>query len=365
MQYNLITKSPKAKVLFCLLCSSFCKKIPNIFSILTQNQHLAAFLLADKPPCTMSIAIIGATSFLAKTLLQQWETAAEKPTFHCYSRQALPLSPPHQWKAYAYPSTPLEIEALLECEVIYFCAGAGIQPQHTDGQAAIYGLNAFEPIQLAVGLQEAGYEGKLVTFGSYFEIGDQPHQQPYTTAALASHRNPLPNAYCKAKNLLTRFADGQLLPTAAPLPYCWQHFILTNIYGAEENANRLIPYIVQSSFKGEALEFTAGVQQRQYTHIRDVADFLIQTVDNKEAGVFNLTAPEVYTVRTVIEKVLAALEKRMGKAPQAQFGALTKRDVTMQYLALEMEGQPTGLNFVPSISLEEGIEEYLDYYGTD
>lgn len=310
----------------------------------------------------MTVAIIGATSFLAKTLLQQWEVVADQPTFYCYSRQAMALAPPHQWIAYAYPSTPLDIEALLDCELIYFCAGAGIQPKHVDGQQAIYGLNAFEPIQLAVALQEAGYQGKLVTFGSYFEIGDQPEKQAYTPAALASHRNPLPNAYCHAKNLLTRFADSQLLPTAAPLPYCWQHFILTNIYGAEENSNRLIPYIVQSSLKGEALEFTAGVQERQYTHIRDVADFLIQTMHNKEAGVYNLTAPEVYSVRTVIEKVLAAVEKRMGKTPQAQFGALTKRDVKMQYLALDMEGQPAALKLNPSISLEEGIEEYLDYY---
>ncbi|MGH1335044.1 MAG: NAD-dependent epimerase/dehydratase family protein [Aureispira sp.] len=310
----------------------------------------------------MTIAIIGATSFLAQALFKKWNTVDTPPTFHCYSRQELVVETPNQWIEYAYPNTPLDIATLLEYTVIYFCAGAGIQPKHSDDQQRIYGLNAFEPIQLAVALEAANYQGKLVTFGSYFEIGDQPEKLAYTTAALASHRNPLPNAYCQAKNLLTRFADSKLLPTANPLPYTWQHFILTNIYGAQENSKRLIPYIVQSSFKGEDLEFTAGVQQRQYTHIEDIAHFLITTVQQSQTGVFNLTAPEVYTVRTVIEQVLTAVEQRLGQRPQVQFGALDKRDVNMQYLALDVSQQPTGLTFEPQINLEQGIQEYLDHY---
>jgi nucleoside-diphosphate-sugar epimerase len=314
---------------------------------------------------TMHLAIIGATSFLANALFKKWSTTPQPPTFHCYSRQTIELDAPHQWIAYDYPSTPLEIEALLDCAVIYFCAGAGIQPKHTANAQQIYGLNAFEPINLALALEAANYQGKLVTFGSYFEIGDQQAQQEqYSTAALASHRNPLPNAYCRAKNLLTRFADSKLLPDAAALPFCWQHFILTNIYGAEENANRLIPYIVQSSIKGEKLEFTAGVQERQYTHIDDVAQFLIQTTKESTAGVFNLTAPEVCTVRSVIEMVLKAVEKRWGQYPQVQFGAIDKRDVKMQYLALDSSQQPQSLHFEPQITLEQGIEAYLDYYTT-
>lgn len=313
----------------------------------------------------MTIAIIGATSFLAKALFKKWSTITPSPTFHCYSRQPMVLEAPHQWTAYDYPSTSLEVEALLDCAVIYFCAGAGIQPKHQHDAPQIYGLNAFEPINLAIALEAANYQGKLVTFGSYFEIGDQQaRQERYDTAALASHRNPLPNAYCRAKNLLTRFADSKLLPDTPALPYCWQHFILTNIYGAEENANRLIPYIVQSSIQGEELEFTAGVQQRQYTHINDVANFLIQTLEESTSGVFNLTAPEVHTVRSVIEQVLKAVEKRLGQYPQAQFGTIDKRDVKMQYLALDNSQQPPSLHFVPQITLEQGIEEYLDYYTT-
>jgi nucleoside-diphosphate-sugar epimerase len=310
----------------------------------------------------MTIGIIGSTSFLAQALLQQWATAQHPPVFQYYSRQQPQAVPLGKWVPYDYPNTPLELGSLLDCSVIYFCAGAGIQPKHSDDEQRIYGLNAFEPIQLAVALQHAGYAGKLVTFGSYFEIGDQPEQRPYSTAELASHRNALPNAYCRAKNLLTRFADGQLLPQAAPLPYCWQHFILTNIYGAAENANRLIPYIVQSSVAGKALEFTAGVQQRQYTHIDDVARFLIQSAAQQQSGIFNLTAPEVRSVRSVIEQVLAAVEQWLGRLPQAQFGRIDKRDVRMGYLALDTAQQLEGMPFEPRISLQQGIEGYLERY---
>ena len=169
----------------------------------------------------MHLAIIGATSFLAKALFKKWSASPSTPIFRCYSRQPIVLEQPHQWVLYDYPTSPLDVEALLDCAVIYFCAGAGIQPKHSDNAQQIYGLNAFAPIQLATALEAANYQGKLVTFGSYFEIGDQQAQkEQYSTVALASHRNPLPNAYCRAKNLLTRFADSKLLPDTLALPYC-------------------------------------------------------------------------------------------------------------------------------------------------
>ncbi len=310
----------------------------------------------------MTVALLGATSFLAQALLKKWTTSSIAPSLRCYSRRPMPAAKGLEWRAYNYPNTPLDVAELLDCSVIYFCAGAGIQPKNTDAQQYIYGLNAFEPIQLAVALEAAGYTGKLVTFGSYFEIGDQSEARAYTPAEIASHRNPLPNAYCHAKNLLTRFADSKLLPNATALPYCWQHFILTNIYGAAENDQRLIPYIVQSSVAGKALEFTAGVQQRQYTHIDDVTDFLIQYLEQRQSGVFNLTDTTVRSVRSVIETVLDAVEKHLGQRPDAQFGTLDKRDVSMGYLALDMTQQPTAMPFVPKISLEQGLEAYLKRY---
>ncbi|BDS15249.1 NAD-dependent epimerase/dehydratase family protein [Aureispira anguillae] len=308
----------------------------------------------------MTIAIIGATSFLGKTLIS--ELKERNHQLHLFSRtNSFQFMPTAQWHPYNYPLTPLDTAVLMDFDLIFYCAGAGIQPRHKDNDQTIYELNAFEPIRLITKLKEADYKGKLVTFGSYFEIGNHSEERLYTEKELVAHNNPLPNTYCTAKNLLTRFIDLELRKEQA-LPYCLQHFILTNIYGATENDNRLIPYIVQSSIKQEALNFTSGEQQRQYTHIRDITQFLFQTLENKESGIFNLTNSQTISVRDMIEKVLHIIQGELDIQPQVTFGTVNKRDVSMKYLGLNTSHLQNCFNFAPKISLEQGIKEYINLY---
>ncbi len=305
----------------------------------------------------MKIAIIGATSFLGKTLIAELKKV--KHNLHLFSRvNSFDWIPSASWTCYNYPSNPLDYKELIAFDVIYYCAGAGIQPKHEDNNAQIYELNTFEPIRLATALKDNSYTGKFITFGSYFEIGNHQEERSYTEKDLATHSNPLPNAYCTAKNLLTRFVDTELRNPKG-LPFVFQHFILTNIYGATENDQRLIPYIIKSSIQKEPLSFTAGTQERQYTHIRDVTGFLANNLSVNESGVFNLTANAVISVREMIGKVLQVVEEELGIKPQATFGTADKRDVSMKYLALNTSRLQNCFNFEPQISLEQGIKEYI------
>lgn len=305
----------------------------------------------------MKIALIGSTAFLAKTILHQF-TPNTYEWLLCSRKRPTILPPFASWCLYNAPALPLPIEQLMQCSVIYYCAGAGIQPKHNDNETLIYQLNVFEPILLLQELAAQGYTGKVVTFGSYFEIGDQMDTQPYTEQQLATHQNPLPNTYCRSKNLLTRFADNFLLEPER-LSFSWQHFILTNIYGVGENPQRLLPYIVQNIINSAPLKFTAGVQQRQYTHVRDVVAFLEQVLENPTSGVFNLTDPTVRSVRSVIDIVLTLGKEYFGPLPSTTFGTVNKRDERMKYLALDMQLTQKCFTFESRISLEEGIREYF------
>ncbi|CAA6819663.1 MAG: Unknown protein [uncultured Aureispira sp.] len=310
----------------------------------------------------MKIAIIGATSFLGKTLISELKEG--KHDLHLFSRiNSFDRMPSLSWTCYNYPKNPLDYADLSTFDVLYYCAGAGIQPKHQDNNAQIYELNAFEPIRLATALKDAAYTGKLITFGSYFEIGNHQEERSYSEKELATHTNPLPNAYCTAKNLLTRFVDTELR-NPNNLPFTFQHFILTNIYGATENNKRLIPYIIQSSLQKEPLSFTAGTQERQYTHIRDITHFLANNLSVNESGIFNLTTPQVLPVRDMIEKVLQVVKEELGIQPDVTFGTADKRDVSMKYLALNTSRLQNCFNFAPQISLEQGIKEYILLYST-
>lgn len=308
----------------------------------------------------MKIAIVGATSFLGKTLISELKEGNHD--LYLLSRvNSFDWMPSLSWICYDYPSKPLNYSNLATFDIIYYCAGAGIQPKHQDDNIQIYELNTFEPIRLATALKDAAYTGKLITFGSYFEIGNHPEERSYTEKELAAHNNPLPNAYCTAKNLLTRFVDTELR-SPDKLTFTFQHFILTNIYGATENNSRLIPYIIQSSIQKEPLSFTAGNQERQYTHIRDITNFLANNLMVKQSGIFNLTTDAVISVREMIEKVLQVVQEELNIKPKVSFGTADKRDVSMKYLALNTSHLQNCFNFEAQISLEQGIKEYIMLY---
>lgn len=307
----------------------------------------------------MKIGIIGASSFLALDLIQTLDTKQHQLSL--FSRSNRWRDSSHQWHAYDYPTQPLKYVDLMDLELLYFCAGAGIQPKHQDNNQFIYEMNAFEPIRLLSTLKDLNYKGKIICFGSYFEIGNAPLAQAYTEDMLATHSNPVPNAYCTSKNLLTRYIHTELR-NKDQLPFVLQHFILSNIYGANENSNRLLPYIIQSCIKGEELSFTSGQQYRQYTHIRDISKFLLTNLTDSHNGIFNLTDTKMMTVRELIEKTLKLIQSELGIIPEATFGSINKRDISMKYLGLNTAHLQKYFTFAPSISLEEGILEYIQHY---
>lgn len=311
----------------------------------------------------MNIAIIGASSFLAKDLTAVL-SSQDDFKLKLYSRSDIRTNKHHQWIPFNFPAQPLNYELLLGQDVIFYCAGAGIQPRHEDDNQLIYEMNAFEPIRLISGLKDLNYHGKIICFGSYFEIGNLPSAISYSEDDLATHSNPMPNAYCTAKNLLTRYIHTELRQEEQ-LPFVLQHFILSNIYGANENSNRLLPYIVQSCVNGEALSFTSGQQYRQYTHIRDISNFLVDNLHSTTSEIFNLTDDTMITVRQLIEKTLQLIQSELGITPEATFGSINKRDVSMKYLGLNTSRVQKYFNFAPVISLEEGIIEYIRKYANN
>jgi nucleoside-diphosphate-sugar epimerase len=298
----------------------------------------------------MNIAILGARAFLAQAL----QTALRQAGFshiQAFHRQA---STPELH--FDYPQHYPKAEELLQYDLIYYCAGAGIQPGHQDANSLIFALNAFLPIEYLAELERLGYTGKVITFGSYFELGDQQAALLRDEDFLWQHHQALPNAYCRAKNLLSRYI-GQRLQT--PLPFCLQHFVLTNIYGYGENPQRLFPYLFQTALRQEPLQFTAGSQIRQYTHVRDIADFLVTSLSTTTSGIFNLSHPDCIRVRSAIELALGLVGKQLGAPPQAVFGQIEKRDSSMAFLGLQTEKIKALGGFQPKISLEEGLLEYL------
>lgn len=216
----------------------------------------------------------------------------------------------------------LNVEALLDSDVIYYTTGAGIQSNLKDPASSIYHLNTFVPIELSKALNEKGYKGSFVTFGSCFEIGNNNEPILFSEMDVAGSILKVPNDYCVSKRLLTRYVVSSLNNSFKHL-----HFILPTIYGEKEASHRLIPYTINSIKKNESMQFTSGVQIRQYLYAGDIPKIIFDFVDLKKEGVFNISGEETYTVRKIVEMIytfygLETSEELFGKADRSDVGML-------------------------------------------
>lgn len=291
----------------------------------------------------MKIAIIGSNSFLAQSIQK-----------HASNHKLIGFARKSEW-LFDYPSHGVEslnINLLLEFDLIIYCAGAGIQPKHSESENTIEALNFDQPQQLIQRLQEANYQGQLITFGSYFEIGNSDQKKPFTETELIVSNNSLPNIYCKSKKKLTKHISEQLSKSS----FKHLHLILTNVYGVGENENRLLPYLARSFKAGQEVSLTSGEQVRQFTHVNDVANFILSHKCRTLSGVLNFSNPEIITVRSVIE----TFAKLMGYPKEKlKFDTADRRDTDMEFLALSTNKLQQILPGFEFVTLEDGLTEYI------
>lgn len=290
-------------------------------------------------------AIIGSSSFLANYLITDLEK--ENHNLTLFARQQTDFN--HGFATFSFPDAIPDFSVLLEFDVVIFAAAGGVQSSKKYSNDEIYSLNAFLPITIANFLDANNYQGKFITFGSYFEIGAQKDFKKLSEIEVALSNYEVPNHYCLSKRLLTRFANDSLSKINH------YHIILPSIYGKNENQNRLIPYLIESLEEGKDLELTAGTQVRQFLHIKDVCSFIILLLkQNIEKGVYNLASDDENLVKDVVELIF----KHFNKDHNNALGKAQRQDESMQVILLDnKKAKSTGWN--PTISLEEGI---LDYF---
>ncbi|MBD0400830.1 NAD(P)-dependent oxidoreductase [Flammeovirga sp. EKP202] len=321
----------------------------------------------------MKLIFIGGSSFLAEKILEQLSiidvdevciyTRTQKDWMYNSITEGSTLrEPKYTIKFFDALQGNVNdwIEEWSKSDVIINTMAAGVQPKKQAVASDILEINAFFTIQLIEALTTSGFKGKLLTFGSYFEIGDTSSEALLTEEEFIFSSNKLPNTYCLSKKTLTQFVYNK--HRSHDFEYDHLHLILTNIYGLGENENRLFPYIVQSVKEGEELKFSSGLQMRQFTHISDVANLVIDLATSplKHHGVYNITYDEVFSVKEVISKMLSQLEAYGYALPKYEFGEISKRDQSMKFLGISSQKAKKELNWQPKITLEEGLKEYYE-----
>lgn len=220
----------------------------------------------------------------------------------------------------------IDISKLSKSDVIIYACGAGVQSNLIESIESIYNLNTYTPLNICNELNSIGYKGIFVTFGSYFEIGNNEKSIEFNEIDITNSTLEVPNDYCVSKRLLTKFVASK------QQNFKHLHLILPSIYGEREAEHRLIPYTVSSLKKNLSMQFTSGKQIRQYLYAGDVPKIIFKLIFLKKEGIFNLPSAETYSVRILVEEIY----KFYGiNTNEELFGKAERADIDMQNLQLD------------------------------
>lgn len=296
----------------------------------------------------MKISILGTNGFLSTAIAKYANEAGwnldmyglDEPRSHKYDN----------FYKVNLMDTALDCSGLLASEIIIYAIGAGIQSNLKEGNDLIYNLNVTVPVRICNALKAAGYQGKFITFGSVFEMGETTEECFFTEEDIQTSLAVAPNDYTVSKRMLTRFISSY------KHEFTHWHFIIPTIYGESENPKRLIPYTINAIKNGEELHFTAGDQTRQYIHVSEVPRIIDMAYKkNIPSGIYNIQGKETITVKEIVTLIHKVLGKQVA---EGCFGSAQRADVGMKYLALDGSKLKTAINFVATIRLEDIIKRY-------
>lgn len=300
----------------------------------------------------MKVSILGTNGFLSNAI-------AKYANQHHWQLDMYGLESPNMVKYDNYYPINLldgnlDCRAMLDSDMIIYAIGAGIQSNLNEGADLIYALNVSMPIAICNKLKTLSYRGVVVTFGSYFELGETPLQYPATEDDIINSNAITSSDYAVSKRLLTRFVNSY------KHDYTHWHFILPTIYGPGENPKRLIPYTIDAILNKKELHFTSGEQVRQYVYVGDIPNVLFMSIEKKlPSGIYNIANSEILTVRELIKNIHEYFGQKLDVS---YFGSTLRKDTQMKYLVLDDNKLYKQINFRCSKKIENIIKLYHDEF---
>jgi nucleoside-diphosphate-sugar epimerase len=244
----------------------------------------------------------------------------------------------------------LDYTELSESDMIVYAAGAGIQSNLKESADLIYTLNVTVPVKICNELNSIGYKGVFISFGSYFEIGENEDDHCFTEIELLQSQKKVVNHYSVSKRMFSRFISS------VEMLYKSWHFILPTIYGEYESPQRLIPYTINALKSGKEIGFTSGDQVRQYIYIDEVVDIIFMAyTKNIPSGVYNVSGSETFTVKELVTKLFDLTGKPLA---ENVFGKTERTDTGMKNLQLNGEKLYNAIAYQPKVKLIDVYDRY-------
>ncbi|MFA5049579.1 MAG: NAD-dependent epimerase/dehydratase family protein [Candidatus Micrarchaeia archaeon] len=136
-----------------------------------------------------------------------------------------------------------------------------------------------------------------------------------------------------------------------------------SVYGPHEKskgnyANLISQFLWAMTKNEEPVVYGDGTQTRDFTYVDDIANANILSLEKEVSGIFNVGTGKNITINEMIE----ILNKKLGKKLKPKYIINPIKNYVQTTLADTTKAEKE-LGFKAKITLEEGIERLIKYYG--
>jgi UDP-glucose 4-epimerase len=131
---------------------------------------------------------------------------------------------------------------------------------------------------------------------------------------------------------------------------------LSTVYGPGEVYDRAIPNFIRRVIKDSPpIIYGSGLDVRDYIYVDDVIDAIITAIHKDCTGTYNIASGKGYTIREVAEKIIQISGKKLKPIFKSTKETPTK-------IVLDIKKAKEELQFSPSVSIDEGLTEEINWY---
>ncbi len=136
----------------------------------------------------------------------------------------------------------------------------------------------------------------------------------------------------------------------------------SNNYGPFQFPEKFIPLIITNALEGKPVPvYGDGLQQRNWVHVEDNCRALVAVLERGRAGeIYNVGGPDVVDNLTMVRRIL-----RLLKRPDSLIQFVADRPGHDRRYALDSSRIERELGWRPQISLEDGLEQTVDWYSSN
>jgi UDP-glucose 4-epimerase len=146
------------------------------------------------------------------------------------------------------------------------------------------------------------------------------------------------------------------------------------VYGENEWYGRVLPIFVKRALENKNLViFGDGNQKRDYVHVNDVVDFILECINNKNTynKIFNVSNNKGISIRDLADKIIKYFPHLEIEFDDVKEGEVSTKvegrerlNQELKYLILNNTKALTETNWEPKINFDESLPNYIEWAKT-